>query len=172
MRAWIAMLVLSAAILQGPKALAQQTYDYQGLLMTGTGGSQDTFTAALTFFGPVTNPATLMNFQFTISGTDVNRSYNLIGCSISYCGGELNPIDVTVNSSGGIFKSANIYMGDGEHGFTGQDGSLVAVVGPKGDSLEIEDFYGHPVLSVANATPGTWTRAPEIDAAPQSPVVA
>src|ERR1700679_2503246 len=76
---WVLCLLISSA------AVAQaQTYDYQGNVMAGDGATE-TYTASLTFFGPLTNPDTGLNYLISVSGTDYKASWGCGGVDITCC---------------------------------------------------------------------------------------
>jgi hypothetical protein len=147
-------------------ALAQESiYDYQGLVMTGTSDwfgqvlpDTETYTASLTFHGPLTNPNTDFDLQVTAAGTSGRSSELVPDCLI---GGGCNSATVALNTEGNTLTSADITIPD-----------FNVDIGAKGDNIIVVGLDGTTLLSVSNNTPGTWTnatpgttKAPELDPA-------
>jgi hypothetical protein len=148
-------------------ALAQESiYDYQGLVMTGTSDfygqvipDTETYTAALTFFGPLTSPSTAFDVLVRTTGTSGPSGELENGCLI---GGGCPAGTVILNTKGNTLTSADISIPD-----------FNVVIGAKGDNIVLVDLTGKTLISVSNSTPGTWsnatpgttTQAPELDPA-------
>jgi len=155
---WMLCLLSSGAM--------AQTYDYQGNLMTGTGGVE-TLTASLTFLQPITNPNALINLSVDMSGSAFNHGLTCELCSVGESGGEVDRTFVAVNAPHGVFTSAvvDINVTSGTLGRQ-EPNVIVLAIGPKGDSLQLESAPGDVTfLSVSNDTPGTWKEitVPELD---------
>src|ERR1700733_2896534 len=150
---WVLCLLISSA------AVAQvQTYDYQGNVMAGDGATE-TYTASLTFFGPLTNPNTGLNYLISVSGTDYNASWGCGGCGIGSAGSNTEPTSIVVNSTNNVLTSAYISLS-----LAGAMQVPYVDIGAHGDSLTLElASTGRTQLFGSNDAPGIWTRAPEID---------
>jgi hypothetical protein len=137
------------------------------------GNALEIFTASLTIFGPLTNPESRADLQLNLIGTALNSSSNFGGpCIIEGpCDlGELEDLKIIVNTSGTVFKSADITFTQYDSTVDGLGGGITDfVIGPNGDSVNVSNFYGVNVLSVSSAAPGRWfevpVSAPELDAA-------
>jgi hypothetical protein len=147
----------SAAIAQ------EQTYDYQGNAMTGN--AVETYTASLTFFGPVTNPVTPLNWSIDVTGNAFNTDLTCTGCEAGIPVGNTEPTSFVINATDGVLTSADI-----ELRLYGGIPMISEDIGAKGDSLTLSTYGGVPYLSVSNDTPGTWkevggnpTAGPELD---------
>jgi hypothetical protein len=150
---WMLCLTVSSV------AVAQvQTYDYQGNVMTGDGATE-TYTASLTFYGPLTNSATPLDYLLSVGGTAYKFSWGCQGCAIGYIGSNIEPASIVVNSTNNVLTSAYITLiSNGETQVPYVD------IGAHGDSLTLTlASTGARQLFVSNDAPGIWTRAPEID---------
>lgn len=166
------MVVVAALGLACLSTHSQTTYDYQGKEMTGNGGVE-TYTASLEFLGPISNPNTVYDLNVGITGNTVNTGFGISGCTVGLsgtfgCSSNVEPMEVTLNTSGNKLISADIFLGsDDDYSKLGYYYTTNVDIGSKGDSLtQSYNATGATFFSVSNATPGVWTevRAPELSA--------
>jgi hypothetical protein len=162
---WIVAFGLLAS---GP-VLAQDTvYDYQGHVMTGFGGPE-TLTAQMSFFGPLSNPDTLVSIKIDFYGA-YSQSFSDAGCIVIGCLAASEDLTWQINERNGKFIGADINF-LGLYGKPGSYDEFALDIGPAGDSfnLSVLSADGPTLVSVSNSTPGVWkevraNRAPELNA--------
>jgi hypothetical protein len=136
--------------------------------MTGN-GVVETYTASLEFFGPLSNPNTLIDWDVAIAGNAVNEEFVTSGDTvgtIGYPNSNIQRTWVTLNTSGNKLISADILLENYDGYSTLPNYYTTKVeIGSKGDSLS-EDYNatGATFLSVSNSISGVWreVRAPEL----------
>ena len=152
---WMLCLLSSGAVAQ------EQTYDYQGQAMT-EGNVTETYTAVFTFFGPLADLSTPLNFSFNVAGNAYKGGGGCEGCAIGFALSNTEPTTITVNSSHNVLTSA--YLNSVSYDAPGLNTPYFNI-GPHGDSLAlVAKSTGATVFSISNDTPGIWTKAPELDA--------